>query len=80
MGSEQAASVVEITAAMEELAAGHVVTIEPGVSVASFALYDVSRSVDTIVRGASGNIIELCPVGALLMVPNPLLAATRPAA
>jgi hypothetical protein len=37
------------------------INIEPGVSVASFALYDISRSVDTIVRGASGNIIELSP-------------------
>ncbi len=37
------------------------INIEPGVSVASFALYDASRSVDTIVRGASGNIIELSP-------------------
>jgi hypothetical protein len=37
------------------------INIEPGVSVASFALYDASRSVDTIVRGASGNIIELTP-------------------
>jgi hypothetical protein len=37
------------------------INIEPGVTVASFALYDVSRSVDTIVRGASGNVIELTP-------------------
>jgi pimeloyl-ACP methyl ester carboxylesterase len=37
------------------------INIEPGVSVASFALYDPSRSVDTVVRGASGNIIELTP-------------------
>jgi pimeloyl-ACP methyl ester carboxylesterase len=37
------------------------INIEPGVSVASFAMYDASRSVDTIVRGASGNIIELTP-------------------
>jgi hypothetical protein len=29
------------------------------VSVASFALYDASRSTDTVVRGASGNTIEL---------------------
>jgi pimeloyl-ACP methyl ester carboxylesterase len=36
-----------------------VINIEPGVTVASFALYDISRSVSTIVRGASGNIIEL---------------------
>jgi pimeloyl-ACP methyl ester carboxylesterase len=38
-----------------------IINIEPGVSVASFALYDATRSVDTIVRGASGNIIELTP-------------------
>jgi hypothetical protein len=37
------------------------INIEPGVTVASFALYDASRSVTTIVRGASGNIIELDP-------------------
>jgi pimeloyl-ACP methyl ester carboxylesterase len=37
------------------------ISIEPGLSVASFALYDASRSVTTIVRGASGNIIELTP-------------------
>jgi pimeloyl-ACP methyl ester carboxylesterase len=37
------------------------INIEPGVTVASFALYDHSRSLDTIVRGASGNIIELSP-------------------
>jgi hypothetical protein len=37
------------------------INIEPDVAVASFALYDASRSVDTIVRGASGNIIELNP-------------------
>jgi pimeloyl-ACP methyl ester carboxylesterase len=37
------------------------INIEPGVAVASFALYDASRSVVTIVRGASGNVIELNP-------------------
>jgi hypothetical protein len=37
------------------------INIEPGLSVASFALYDASRSIETIVRGASGNIIELSP-------------------
>jgi len=37
------------------------INIEPGLSVASFALYDASRSVTTVVRGASGNIIELTP-------------------
>lgn len=37
------------------------INIEAGLSVASFALYDPSRSVTTIVRGASGNIIQLSP-------------------
>lgn len=37
------------------------INVEPGVTVASFALYDASRSVMTIVRGATGNIIELDP-------------------
>lgn len=37
------------------------INIEPNVTVASFALYDASRSVTTTVRGASGNIIELNP-------------------
>lgn len=37
------------------------INIEPGLSVASFALYDASRSITTTVRGASGNIIELNP-------------------
>jgi uncharacterized cupredoxin-like copper-binding protein len=37
------------------------INIEPGLSVASFALYDASRSIDTIVRGASGNVINLTP-------------------
>jgi pimeloyl-ACP methyl ester carboxylesterase len=37
------------------------INIDAGLSVAGFALYDPSRSVTTIVRGASGNIIELSP-------------------
>jgi pimeloyl-ACP methyl ester carboxylesterase len=37
------------------------INVEAGLSVASFALYDPSRSVATVVRGASGNIIELSP-------------------
>lgn len=37
------------------------INIDAGLSVASFALYDASRSITTIVRGASGNIIELSP-------------------
>lgn len=38
------------------------INIDPGVGVAGFALYEPSRSVTTIVRGASGNIIELDPL------------------
>ena len=37
------------------------INIEPGLIVASFALYDATRSITTIVRGASGNVIELNP-------------------
>ena len=37
------------------------INIEPGINVAAFALYDSSRSVTTVVRGASGNVIELDP-------------------
>lgn len=37
------------------------INIDAGLAVASFALYDGSRSVTTVVRGASGNIIELSP-------------------
>jgi len=37
------------------------INIEAGLTVASFALYDASRSINTIVRGASGNVIELSP-------------------
>jgi hypothetical protein len=37
------------------------INVDAGLSVAGFALYDASRSVNTIVRGASGNIIELSP-------------------
>ncbi|MGE5644073.1 MAG: esterase/lipase family protein, partial [Byssovorax cruenta] len=37
------------------------INIEPGIAVAAFALYDASRSVTTVVRGASGNIIQLNP-------------------
>jgi hypothetical protein len=35
------------------------INIEPGIVVAAFALYDASRSVTTVVRGASGNVIQL---------------------
>ncbi len=37
------------------------IDIEPDIAVAGFALYDASRSVETVVRGASGNVIELDP-------------------
>ena len=37
------------------------INVEADLSVASFALYDPSRSVTTTVRGANGNIIELSP-------------------
>jgi pimeloyl-ACP methyl ester carboxylesterase len=37
------------------------INIEANVTVASFALYDASRSLTTTIRGASGNIIELTP-------------------
>ena len=37
------------------------INIESGLTVASFALYDASRSTTTIVRGASGNVIQLNP-------------------
>jgi pimeloyl-ACP methyl ester carboxylesterase len=37
------------------------INIEPDIAVAAFALYDASRSVTTVVRGASGNLIELSP-------------------
>jgi pimeloyl-ACP methyl ester carboxylesterase len=35
------------------------INIDPDITVASFALYDASRSLTTTVRGASGNVIEL---------------------
>ena len=37
------------------------INVDAGLTVASFALYDASRSITTIVRGASGNVIELSP-------------------
>jgi len=37
------------------------INIDAGLTVASFALYDASRSITTVVRGASGNVIELTP-------------------
>ena len=48
------------------------INIEPGLSVAAFALYDPSRSVTTVVRGASGNIIQLSPeANGLIQVNDP---------
>lgn len=38
------------------------INVEPDITVAAFALYDATRSVTTIVRGASGNVIELDPL------------------
>lgn len=38
-----------------------VISIEPGVTVASFALYDTSRSLDVEVTGASGKTVALGP-------------------
>lgn len=37
------------------------INVDADVSVAGFALYDPSRSVETVVRGASGNVIQLDP-------------------
>lgn len=46
------------------------ITIEAGVSVASFALYDTSRSLAVSVTGASGRVIELTPDANGLVVVN----------
>jgi pimeloyl-ACP methyl ester carboxylesterase len=46
--------------------------IDAGVSVASFALFDASRSLTVTVRGASGNVIVLDPVkNGLTVVQDP---------
>jgi hypothetical protein len=37
------------------------ITIEPQVTVASFAMYDPTRSIGVSVRGASGNVVSLDP-------------------
>jgi hypothetical protein len=37
------------------------INVEPNITVAAFALYDASRSLTTIVRGANGNVIQLNP-------------------
>ena len=48
------------------------IPIEAGVSVASFAMYDPSHSLETTVIGASGNVIELDPkVNGLIVVDDP---------
>jgi pimeloyl-ACP methyl ester carboxylesterase len=48
------------------------IQIEPGVAVASFALYDTTRSLAVSVRGASGNVIELSPENnGLVVVDDP---------
>ena len=49
-----------------------VVNIEAGISLASFALYDSSRTLETVVQGASGNIIALDPqANGLIRVEDP---------
>jgi hypothetical protein len=49
-----------------------VISIEPGLSVANFALFDPSRSLNVAVRGASGNEITLDPVkNGLIVVDDP---------
>ncbi len=50
------------------------IQIEPGVAVASFALFDPSRSLSVEVRGASGNVIHLDPAA------NGLIEVDDPAA
>ena len=48
------------------------INIDADLSVASFALYDASRSITTIVRGASGNVIELSPeVNGFIKIEDP---------
>ncbi|HEY5670096.1 MAG TPA: alpha/beta fold hydrolase [Anaerolineales bacterium] len=48
------------------------IPIDPDVAVASFALFDPTRSLNVTVRGASGNVIELDPVkNGLTIVDNP---------
>jgi hypothetical protein len=48
------------------------INIDAGINVAAFALYDQSRSVTTIVRGASGNVIELDPaVNGFIRIDDP---------
>ena len=48
------------------------VPIDSGMTLASFALYDSTRSLDVSVRGASGNTIELSPeANGLVVVRDP---------
>ncbi len=48
------------------------INIDAGLTVASFALYDASRSMTTIVRGASGNVIELSPeINGFIQIDDP---------
>jgi hypothetical protein len=48
------------------------IPIDADVAVASFALFDSSRSLDVVVRGASGNVINLDPVkNGLTVVDDP---------
>jgi hypothetical protein len=48
------------------------INIDANLTVASFALYDASRSVTTIVRGASGNVIELSPeINGFIQIDDP---------
>lgn len=48
--------------------------IDPGVTVATFALYDTSRSLTTVVTGANGNTVQLDPAA------NGEIRVTDPAA
>jgi pimeloyl-ACP methyl ester carboxylesterase len=48
------------------------IRIDADVAVASFALYDPTRSIDVSVRGASGNVIQLDPVkNGLIRIDDP---------
>jgi hypothetical protein len=50
------------------------IPIDAGMVLASFALYDSSRSLDVAVRGASGNVIELSPeANGLVVVRDPTM-------
>jgi pimeloyl-ACP methyl ester carboxylesterase len=49
-----------------------VIPIESGISVASFALYDTTRTISVTVTGASGNVIALSPEkNGLVVVKDP---------